>query len=87
MLVKNWMSKQVITIDANDSMNNAIHLLKKHNIMITIDNSKTLTPEKQAMISSADALELLKAGNERFLNKRYFNPIDEFIDKNMVPDL
>ena len=32
MLVKHWMSKQVITIDANDSMNNAIHLLKKHNI-------------------------------------------------------
>jgi acetoin utilization protein AcuB len=34
MLVKNWMNKQVITIDANDSMNNAIHLLKKHNIMM-----------------------------------------------------
>jgi acetoin utilization protein AcuB len=32
MLVKHWMSKQVITIDENDSMNNAIHLLKKHNI-------------------------------------------------------
>jgi acetoin utilization protein AcuB len=32
MLVNYWMSKQVITIDANDSMNNAIHLLKKHNI-------------------------------------------------------
>lgn len=32
MLVKHWMSKPVITIDANDSMNDAIHLLKKHNI-------------------------------------------------------
>ncbi|MGD9107089.1 MAG: CBS and ACT domain-containing protein [Desulfobacterales bacterium] len=32
MLVNYWMSKQVVTIDANDSMNNAIHLLKKHNI-------------------------------------------------------
>ena len=32
MLVKHWMSKQVITIDANDSMNDAIRLLKKHDI-------------------------------------------------------
>jgi len=32
MLVNYWMSKQVVTIDAKDSMNNAIHLLKKHNI-------------------------------------------------------
>jgi acetoin utilization protein AcuB len=32
MLVNHWMSKQVITIDANDSMNKAIHLLKEHNI-------------------------------------------------------
>ena len=32
MLVKHWMSKQVITIDVNDSMNDAIQLLKKHDI-------------------------------------------------------
>ena len=32
MLVNHWMSKQVITINENDSMNNAMHLLKKHNI-------------------------------------------------------
>ena len=32
MLVKHWMNKQVITIDANDSMNDAIRLLKKHDI-------------------------------------------------------
>ena len=32
MLVKHWMSKQVITIDEDDSMNDAIHLLKKHDI-------------------------------------------------------
>ncbi len=32
MLVKNWMSKPVVTINANDAMNDAIKLLKKHNI-------------------------------------------------------
>ena len=32
MLVKNWMSKNVITIDANDSMQDAMKLLKKHGI-------------------------------------------------------
>jgi len=32
MLVKNWMSKNVITIDANDSMQDAIKLLKENKI-------------------------------------------------------
>ena len=32
MLVKNWMSKPVITVDENDSMQDAINLFKKHNI-------------------------------------------------------
>jgi hypothetical protein len=29
MLVKNWMSDKVITIDVNDSMQNAIKLLRE----------------------------------------------------------
>ena len=32
MLVKRWMSKQVISIDSNDSMNDAMDLLKEHDI-------------------------------------------------------
>ena len=32
MLVKNWMSKEVITIDVNDSMTNATKKLKEHDI-------------------------------------------------------
>jgi acetoin utilization protein AcuB len=32
MLVKNWMSKKVITIDADDSMQDAMGLLKEHGI-------------------------------------------------------
>ena len=32
MLVKNWMSKTVITADVNDSMNDVMNLMKKHNI-------------------------------------------------------
>ena len=32
MLVKNWMSKNVITADANDSMHDAMNLLKAHDI-------------------------------------------------------
>ena len=27
MLVKNWMSKDVVTVDADDSMQNAIYIL------------------------------------------------------------
>lgn len=32
MLVKNWMSKRLITIDADDSMQHAITLLREHDI-------------------------------------------------------
>ncbi len=32
MLVKNWMSKTVITIDVNDSMNKVMDLMKEHEI-------------------------------------------------------
>ncbi|MCF8083832.1 MAG: CBS and ACT domain-containing protein [Deltaproteobacteria bacterium] len=32
MLVKDWMSKTVITVDMNDSMNEAMKLLKEHDI-------------------------------------------------------
>lgn len=32
MLVKNWMSKEVITVDVDDSMQNAIYILQEQNI-------------------------------------------------------
>ncbi len=32
MLVENWMSKDVITVDVDDSMQDATRLLKEHNI-------------------------------------------------------
>lgn len=32
MLVKNWMSKEVITLDADDSMQHAIYIMKEKNI-------------------------------------------------------
>ena len=34
MLVKNWMSKEVITVGADDSMQNAIYILQEQNIKI-----------------------------------------------------
>jgi acetoin utilization protein AcuB len=34
MLVKNWMSKEVITVDADDTMQNAIYILQEQNIKI-----------------------------------------------------
>ena len=32
MLVKNWMSKKIVTVDADDSMQNAIYILQEQNI-------------------------------------------------------
>ncbi|MFO7556190.1 MAG: CBS and ACT domain-containing protein [Desulfobacterales bacterium] len=34
MLVKNWMSKEVITVDADDSMQNAIYIMQEQGIKI-----------------------------------------------------
>ena len=67
MLAKHWMTKQVITIDANDSINNAIHLLKKHNIMMlpVMEQGKlvgivTDRDLKSASASNAISLEMLE---------------------------
>ena len=34
MLVKNWMSKEIVTVDVDDSMQNAIYILQEQNIKI-----------------------------------------------------
>ena len=34
MLVKNWMSKKVVTIDVDDSMSDAIRRMKEQNVKI-----------------------------------------------------
>lgn len=44
MLVKNWMSKKVYTIEENDSMQDAINLIKSHKInMLPVMNKGKLT--------------------------------------------
>jgi acetoin utilization protein AcuB len=65
MLVKNWMSKKVITIDANDSMQEAIKLLKEHKIRMlpVIKKGKlvgivTDRDLKQASASDATTLDI-----------------------------
>jgi acetoin utilization protein AcuB len=65
MLVKNWMSKPVITIDADASMNDAIKLLKNHNIKMlpVMEKGKlvgivTDRDLKRASASDATSLEI-----------------------------
>jgi acetoin utilization protein AcuB len=65
MLVKNWMSDKVITIDANDSMHNAIKLLKENDIRMLPVVSKgdlvgvvTDRDLKEASASDATSLEI-----------------------------
>jgi acetoin utilization protein AcuB len=65
MLVKNWMSKPAITIDENESMNDAIKLLKNHDIkmlpvmrkgnLIGVITDRDL---KRASASDATSLEI-----------------------------
>ncbi|HUV76553.1 MAG TPA: CBS and ACT domain-containing protein [Desulfobacterales bacterium] len=65
MLVKNWMSKPAITIDVEDSMNDAIKLLKKHDIKMLPVMKKgklcgivTDRDIKRASASEATSLEI-----------------------------
>ncbi|MDY6880802.1 MAG: CBS and ACT domain-containing protein [Desulfatiglans sp.] len=65
MLVKNWMSKTVITIDANDSLQNAVKLLKEYNIrMLPVMKRDKLVgivtdrDAKRASASDATTLEV-----------------------------
>ena len=67
MLVKNWMSKPVITVNENDSMQDAINLLKQHNIrmlpvmgkdkMVGVITDRDL---KKASVPDAKILEVHK---------------------------
>jgi len=69
MLVKRWMSKQVITIDSNDSMNDAMDLLKKHDIkmlpvmekgkLVGIVTDRDLKKASASEATSLDIHELL----------------------------
>ena len=65
MLVKNWMSKKVITADVNDSMHDAMKLLKENNIRMLPVMKKgklvgVLTDRdlKRASASDATTLEI-----------------------------
>lgn len=65
MLVENWMSKDVITVDVDDSMQDATRLLKEHNIrgLPVMENGKlvgivTDRDLKKASASDATTLEI-----------------------------
>lgn len=65
MLVKNWMHKSVITVDADDSMQDAIKLMKRHDIrMLPVMRKNKLVgivtdrDLKRASASDATALEV-----------------------------
>jgi len=65
MLVKNWMSKKVVTIDENDSMTHAIKLLKDYNIrMLPVTKKDKLVgivtdrDLKRASASDATSLDI-----------------------------
>ncbi|MBL7174579.1 MAG: CBS domain-containing protein [Desulfobacteraceae bacterium] len=65
MLVKNWMSKKVVTVDINDSMQDAVGLIKEHEIrmlpvmkkgkLVGIITDRDL---KEASASDATSLEI-----------------------------
>ena len=65
MLVKNWMSKEVITINADDSMSDATKILKEHHIsMLPVMKNGTMVgivtdrDLKRASASDANSLEI-----------------------------
>jgi acetoin utilization protein AcuB len=63
MLVKNWMSREVITVDADESMQNAIYILQEQNIKMlpVLDNGNLvgiITDRDLKKASPSDATTL-----------------------------
>jgi len=86
MLVKNWMSKKVFTVDVNDSMGDAIKLLKEHNIHIlpVMGEGKlvgviTDRDLKKASASDATTLEI-----HELLYLLYKIKIEEIMTKDLI---
>ncbi len=96
MLVKNWMSKDVITVDIDDSMQNAIYILQKHNInilpvmengnivgIITDRNLKKASPSDATTLDMHELLYLISKIKVRNLMKKpvYTIPPDFTIEE------
>lgn len=92
MLVKNWMSKNVITIDADDSMQHAIKLLKEHKInllpvmrkgklsgVITDRDLKKSSPSEATTLDMHELLYLLsKIKVEDIMSKKLYTVPDDY---------
>ncbi len=83
MLVKRWMSKEVISIDPDDSMQLAVNLMKEHDIrLLPVMKDKKLVGVlsdgdlKKASVTNAvdfDVKDLLYRSVQN-QNKRYHDP-------------
>lgn len=86
MLVKNWMSKNVVTVDGNDSMMDAIRLLKEHNIRMlpVVKEGKlvgivTDSDLKEASASDATSMEI-----HELINLKNKTKVSEIMTKNPI---
>jgi acetoin utilization protein AcuB len=86
MLVKNWMSKNVVTVDGNDSMMDAIRLLKQHNIRMlpVVKEGKlggivTERDLKEASASDATSLEI-----HELINLKNKTKVSEIMTRNPI---
>jgi len=77
MLVKNWMSKEVVTVHVNDTMQDAVKLLRKHGIrMLPVLEQGELVgivtdrDMKRASASDATTLDAHKVAESNILLDR-----------------
>ena len=84
MLVKNWMSKQVITIDENDSMNEAINMIEimARAEMITAQNLSRMMVKTADVAICPDTKDVYWSDFSR-IDELIFNriPSEDFICK------
>ena len=98
MLVKNWMSKEVVTVDASDSMQNAIYILQEQNIkklpvmekgkivgIITDRDLKKASPSDATTLDMHELLFLISKIKIKDLMKRpvYTVPPDYTVKKRL----
>ena len=86
MLVKNWMSKEIITIDEDDSLQDAVRLLKKHEIRMlpVTKKDKLVGIVTDRDLRRASALDIRSIGMDEIPDEIAIIPIRNIMTKDPI---
>jgi acetoin utilization protein AcuB len=86
MLVKNWMSKKLITADINDTMMDAVKLLKKHKILMlpVMKKGKLVGIVTDRDLKEGSASEATSLDIHELINLKNKTKVSEIMTRNPI---